>query len=437
MASKITAVDRGSPAFRAGIVPGETLISINGNEITDVLDYRFYAADPDLRLLVADENGRTREIHIRNTAYRPLGLEFETYLMDKQTHCHNKCVFCFIDQLPKGMRESLYFKDDDMRMSFLMGNYVTLTNLKEADFARIKRLRISPINVSVHATDPDVRRQMCGNRFAGDCYKIMHDLAAAGITMNAQIVVCPGINDGDVLARSLDDLILLYPYVQSIAVVPVGLTKYREGLAPLEPVTETSANEILSICEGRAAAALSRHGTRIVFASDEIYIRAGRSLPDYDAYEEFPQIENGVGMLASLISEFDSALDLAEDGEVAPQSVSIATGSDAAPFLTKLAEKLMQRFPQVCCRVFAIENRFFGPQITVAGLVTGRDLIDGLAGKELGDRLLVTQSMLRYDGEVFLDDVTPAEVESALGVRLQPVPNDGGALFDAICGIDC
>ncbi|MBR5519199.1 MAG: DUF512 domain-containing protein, partial [Clostridia bacterium] len=326
MASKITTVDCGSLAERAGITVGETLIAINGNEINDVLDYRFYAADPELTLSVAAIDGSKREVHISNRTYRPLGLEFETYLMDKQTHCQNKCMFCFIDQLPKGMRESLYFKDDDMRLSFLLGNYVTLTNLKEADFARIKRLRISPINISVHATDPDVRRRLCGNRFAGDCYKIMHDLAAAGIRMNAQIVVCPGINDGDVLARSLDDLLLLYPYVQSVAVVPVGLTKYREGLTPLSPVSKACAEEILQICDARAARALAAHGTRVVFASDELYIRAERSLPDYEAYEEFPQLENGVGMLASLIDEFDSALNLVEDDEVTPQTCSIATG---------------------------------------------------------------------------------------------------------------
>ena len=434
MASKITSVDRNSPAFRAGIAVGETLVKINGNEIRDVLDYRFYSADPvlDLELLSAD--GAARTVRIVNRGYRPLGLEFETYLMDRQARCRNKCVFCFIDQLPDGMRDSLYFKDDDMRMSFLMGNYVTLTNLTAEDFARIKRMRISPINISVHATDPEVRRRMCGNRFAGDCYKIMHDLAASGITMNAQIVVCPGFNDGAVLERSLDDLILLYPYVQSISVVPVGLTKHRQGLCPIEPVSGQGAREILDICAARAAAALRRHGTRVVFAADELYIKAGRPLPAYEEYEDFLQLENGVGMLASLIDEFDEALAAATDEPCAPHAFSIATGTAAAPFLSGLAEKFMQRYPNARCTVYAVENRFFGEQITVAGLITGRDLIDALRGKPLGTRLLVSQSMLRYDGAVFLDDTTPADVEAALNVRLVAVPNDGAALLAAMRG---
>ncbi|PWL49253.1 MAG: radical SAM protein [Clostridiales bacterium] len=434
MASKITSVDKGSPAFRAGISAGETLVKINGNEIHDVLDYRFYSADPvlDLELLSAD--GAARTVRIVNRSYRPLGLEFETYLMDKQARCHNKCVFCFIDQLPGGMRDSLYFKDDDMRMSFLMGNYVTLTNLTAEDFAKIKRMRISPINISVHATDPEVRRKMCGNRFAGDCYKIMHDLAASGITMNAQIVVCPGLNDGKVLERSLDDLILLYPYVQSISVVPVGLTKHRQGLYPLEPVTRQGAREILDLCNQRAAAALRRHGSRVVFAADELYIKAGRPLPSYEEYEDFAQLENGVGMLASLIAEFDEALADTADKPCAPQAFSIATGTAAAPFLRELAEKFMRSCPGSRCGVYAVENRFFGEQITVAGLITGRDLIDALRGRPLGGRLLIAQSMLRYDQAVFLDDVTPADVEAALNVRLVAVPNDGAALLRAMRG---
>ncbi len=432
MASKIISVDKHSPAERAGIQPGETLLRINGNEIHDVLDYRFYAADPVLTLDLQEPDGTDRSVRIVNRSYRPLGLNFETYLMDKQARCHNKCVFCFIDQLPGGMRDSLYFKDDDMRMSFLMGNYVTLTNLTTEDFAKIKQMRISPINVSVHATDPDVRRKMCGNRFAGDCYKIMHDLAASGITMNAQIVVCPDLNDGAVLDRSLHDLILLYPYVQSISVVPVGLTKYREGLYPLRPVTKEDACKILDICDAHAAAALKQHGSRVVFAADELYIKAQRPLPPYDAYEDFTQLENGVGMLTSLITEFDEAL--AEETEpCSPWPFSIATGTAAAPFLKGLAEKFCARYP--CdCHVYAIRNDFFGEQITVAGLVTGQDLIAQLRGKPLGERLLISQTMLRYDHAVFLDDLTPADVERELHVKLVPVSNDGAALLEAMRG---
>lgn len=434
MASLITGVDRKSIAERAGIRPGETLCAINGNAIHDVLDYRFYSADEVLDLELADADGAHRTVHIVNRSYQPLGLEFQTYLMDQQTHCTNKCVFCFIDQLPGGMRESLYFKDDDMRMSFLLGNYVTLTNLREEDFARIKRLRISPINVSVHATDPEVRKKMCGNRFAGDCYRIMHDLAASRITMNAQIVVCPGLNDGDVLDRSLTDLIRLYPYVKSISVVPVGLTKFRDGLYPLEPVTAETAREILAVCRRHASDALARHGSRVVFAADELYIKAGEPLPADEEYEDYTQLENGVGMLTSLTTEFDAALDFAEDGDCVPGECAIATGIAAAPYIRQLAERFEVRFPGAKCHVYPVENRFFGPQITVTGLITGRDLIEALRGKPLGSRLLISQSMLRYDGAVFLDDVTPADVSAALGVTVQAVPNDGGALLDAMCG---
>ena len=269
MASKITAVDRGSPAFRAGIVPGETLISINGNEITDVLDYRFYAADPDLRLLVADENGRTREIHIRNTAYRPLGLEFETYLMDKQTHCHNKCVFCFIDQLPKGMRSTLYFKDDDSRMSFLAGSYVTLTNMSDEDIERILRMHISPIHISIHTTNPALRVRMMGNPRADRVMEIMRRFADGGIEMHGQIVLCRGWNDGAELERTMRDLETLYPAMQSVSVVPIGLTKHRQRLTPMEPYDRESAEAVLDQIEAFAAQSRRKRGSALIFASDE------------------------------------------------------------------------------------------------------------------------------------------------------------------------
>ena len=427
----ICRVDPLSPARRAGIHPGEVLIRVNGHEVADVLDYKYYTYDPRLVLTLRTPQGDTRTVRVRKNEGEDLGLEFETYLMDKARCCANRCIFCFVDQMPPGMRDTLYFKDDDARLSFLMGNYITLTNLSQRELQRIVDLRISPINVSVHATDPDLRTRMLKNPRAGECLEHMRTFAQAGISMNCQIVACPGINDGPALDRTLDDLSALYPGVNSVAVVPVGLTKYRQGLDPLQPYTPQGAAAVIDQVEGWARRFQEQLGTRLVWCSDEFYLKAGRPLPDEEGYEEFAQLENGVGMLRLLEAEFRGALSCVEEG-VCPAPFAIATGRAAAPWITGLVESAQARFPGLNGRVYPIENRFFGPEVTVAGLVTGTDLMEQLKGQELGERLLIPINMLRHGEHVFLDDATLEQVEQALGVPVVTVEQDGGALADAI-----
>lgn len=427
MCAKIREVERGSPAYRAKIRPGDELVAINGHSISDVLDYKFYAYDAVLSLRL-----QNRIVRIRKQEGEDLGLIFESYLMDKAKRCANRCIFCFIDQLPPGMRETLYFKDDDARMSFLMGNYISLTNLSDRDIERMIRMRISPVNVSVQATDPEVRRRMLGNPRAGECLHILKRFAQANLTMNCQIVVCPGVNDGEVLERSLRDLAELAPAVSSVSVVPVGLTRYREGLSPLEPVDAACAQAIIDQVDTLAEECMQRHGTRLIFCADELYIKAGREIPPDSYYEDYPQLENGVGLLALLMEEFACALDqLAGDELIAP--FTIATGVSAAPFLTKLIDALEKKCDNVFqWQVVPVPNRFFGESVNVAGLVTGRDLLDTLSGRELGERVLIPEVMLRHGAHVFLDDVSLEEAQAALGVPIVPVPNDGGVLLDRI-----
>ena len=437
MAVKITSVEPGSPARRARIHKGDTLISINGNPITDVLDYQFYTTDEHLEILLCDEEKKVRTVLVEKDEYDDLGLQFETYLMDKQHTCKNKCIFCFVDQMPPGMRKSLYFKDDDARLSFLMGNYLTLTNLSEREVERIIALRISPINVSVHTTDPELREKILKNRRAGEGIAIMGRFAQAGITMNCQIVSCPGVNDGPALDRTMGDLAAMFPAVHSVSVVPVGVTKYREGLYPLRPYTREEAAALIDQVEAFAAAHKAEHGTSLVWCSDEFYLLAGRPLPQEDFYEEFTQLDNGVGMLRLLEQEFRRGLDLMEPEEMAGTTpFSIATGVSAAPFLTKLIGLAREKCGKLEGTVYPIRNDFFGETITVAGLVTGGDLIAQLKGKPLGQRLLIPQNMLRHGERVFLDDVSLDDVEGALGVPVTPVAQDGYELLDAMCGLE-
>ncbi len=420
-----------SAAARAGVKPGEILVTINGHSIRDVLDYRFYGYDSRLVLELRTPEGRSRRVLLRKEEGEDSGLEFETYLMDSPKHCANRCVFCFVDQLPKGMRETLYFKDDDARLSFLMGNYITLTNLRREELERMIKLRISPINVSVHATEPELRCRMLGNPRAGEGYAIMRRLAAAGITMNCQIVACPGLNDGAHLQKTMEDLRALYPQVESVSVVPVGLTKHREGLCSLRPYDEMSARETLNLVNGYGETCLLEEGSRIFFCSDEMYLKAHLPIPEEDYYEEYPQLENGVGMLRLLISEFLAELEKTEtcDGE----PFTVATGVAAAPFLQMLVQKAMEKFPPLHGEVFSVENRHFGTTIDVAGLVTGKDLIEQMRRRPLAGRLLISQTMLRHGEGVFLDDVTLSDVERELSVRVIPVPQDGGALCRVMC----
>lgn len=430
MASKIVSVDAGSPAERAGIRAGETLLMIDGAAVRDVLDYKFYGYDARLTLELLDENGQTHTVSVRKQEGEPLGLNFEHYLMDKMKRCSNKCVFCFIDQLPKGMRETLYVKDDDARMSFLLGNYISMTNLSEADVDRILRMHISPVNISVQTTNPELRVKMLQNPKAGEALKLLPRFAEGGITMNCQLVICEGLNDGDELRRSLADLEVLYPAVNSISVVPFGMTDHRDGLYPLRPMTYEGACEMLDIVESFAAKCLEKHGTRLVWCGDEVYLKAGRPLPDADYYEDFTQFENGIGMLSLFSEEFRLALSDYEGQNARP--CCIATGMAAAPTMTTLIDEARRVCDNLTVPVYAIQNDFFGHGVTVAGLITGQDLVTQLKGKELGERVLISANMLRDGGDVFLDDMTLAQASEALGVPVQTVEIDGGALVDQI-----
>lgn len=431
MAVTISEVIKGSPAERCGILPGETLLSIGGHGIEDVLDYRFYMTARSLDVALRDVDGHTRTVQVCKPEYADLGLEFDTYLMDKQRSCKNKCVFCFIDQLPEGLRESLYFKDDDSRMSFLFGNYITLTNLLEHDVQRIIDMRISPVNISVHTTDPALRVEMMKNPRAGEVLSYIPRLAHAGIKINAQLVLCPGLNDGDVLAQSLHSLTAHAPALQSIALVPVGLTRHRNGLTPLRLFTPAEAMAVTALTEKFGEAMRKRHNMRICYAADEFYLAAGLPIPPAPYYEDFAQLENGVGLLALLEDEFIQALADTPPCKVY-RRITIATGRAAAPFIKRLSAQAMRQFSGLCVNVIAVDNDFFGRTITVAGLVTGGDLVTRLSHEELGDELLFPAVMLRHEGDLFLDSIHVSDVRKALRVPVRPVPNDGYALLAAM-----
>lgn len=432
MSVQIKSVMRHSYADRAGIKSGEILLAINGNDIVDVLDYRFYQLNSALELKIRDLKGEVRTVHLRKPEYEELGLDFDTYLMDKEKSCRNKCVFCFIDQLPKGLRETLYFKDDDSRLSFLFGNYVTLTNLTEHEISRIIKMHISPINVSVHTTNPELRVKMMGNRFAGDSLKILKRFADSSIDINTQIVCCPGINDGEELKRSLRDL---YDYnVNLIAVVPVGLTKYREGLYPLTPFTKEKAAETVDILEEFGEMCLKTRGKRIAYAADELYIKAGRDIPDASFYGDFEALENGIGLIAMLKEDVLAELDYRESDPDIHRTVSIACGTSAAPYLRELMDRVEEKFSGVKINVYPIVNDFFGEMINVSGLIVGADLISQLKKQPLGDELLISSAMLRFENDLFLDDVSIDDVKRELHINVTPIHNDGTMLVNAILG---
>ncbi len=430
MAVKIFDVTTGSHADKAGIKKGETLLSINSNEIVDVLDYRFYQVNRKLTLEVADEDKNVRTIEMTKGEYEEIGLEFETYLMDKQHSCRNKCIFCFIDQLPKGMRESLYFKDDDSRLSFLFGNYITLTNITEHEIDRIIKMHISPINVSVHTTNPELRCKMMNNRFAGDTLKYLKRFADAGITLNCQIVSCPGINDGDELVRTLTDLENLG--VNMTAIVPVGLTRYRENLYPLVPYNKETAGQTIDIIEKMGDECVKKHGRRIFFPGDEFYLLAEREIPSPEFYEDFSALEDGIGMIAYLTDDVGWKLEELDADESLCHKVTIACGEGVFPYMKRIMSMINEKFPNITINTRAIKNNFFGGGINVSGLVTGGDLIDQLRGDDLGDRLIIPSSMLRFENDLFLDDVSTDDVERDLGVTLVPVNNNGNDLVEAV-----
>lgn len=430
MSTVITSIDPHSPAQRAGVQVGEKLLSISGHEVVDVLDYRFYGYDRDPELVLESAGGQQRRLRVKKAEGLDLGLNFDTYLMDEPRPCSNHCLFCFVDQMAPGCRETLYFKDDDARLSFLMGNYITLTNLSDREAQRIIDLRISPINVSVHATDPKLRSILLGNKDAARSLEWMRKFGQAGIQMNGQIVVCPGWNDGQQLQRSMEDMAQWG--FHSCSIVPVGLTKYRQGLSKLRPVEKEDACAIIDLVEAFGDQCLEKYGSRMFFCSDELYIRAERPLPEEDWYEGYVQIENGVGMLRSLITEFEAGLKL-EDEDVDVTPFTIATGVSARPFLQRLVDLAAERLG-VSGQVVAILNDFFGHTIDVAGLITGGDLIRQLKGRDLGSRLLIPVNMLRHGGDVFLDDLHVSDVERELGVPVTVVEQDGFDLLDAILG---
>ncbi len=430
MAVTIAQVEAGSKAAFKKIAAGDTLISINGCEIADVLDYRFHLQNKLLKLELETAAGKRRRVSIRKDEAADIGLQFETYLMDKQRACRNNCIFCFIDQLPPGMRESLYFKDDDSRLSFLFGNYITLTNLTEHEIERIIEMHISPINISVHTTDPALRCRMMNNRFAGESLEILHRFAAAGLRIQCQLVLCPDYNDKEALSRTMEDLAVLYPSVTSVAAVPVGLTRYREGLTPLRSFTKEESLDTIRRMEAMGDEMLRKYGTRVFYPSDEWYIKAELPLPSAEFYEEFSQLENGVGMLALTMSAFREALEVCEDTPRGSR-ICIATGVAAAPFLQQLVDEAHQKWDAVNVQVVAVENRFFGEKITVAGLLTGQDIAAALKDMD-ADIVLLSQNVLRQQGDCFLDDMTPSELETILNKQVLFVSDDGEDLLDKI-----
>ncbi len=432
MAVKINSVEGRSHAARKGIKPGEYLVSINGHDIIDVLDYRFYQFSRELELVIRDKNGKNRTVKLKKPEYDELGLLFDTYLMDEQKSCKNKCIFCFIDQLPSGMRDTLYFKDDDSRLSFLFGNYITLTNITEHEVDRIIKMHISPVNVSVHTTNEELRCKMMNNRFAGDALKYLKRLCSSSIEVNTQIVCCPGYNDGDELKSTLSDLEALG--VNMVAVVPVGLTAHREGLTELTAFTKEKAIETIDIVEAFSDKCLEKYGRRIAFAADELYIKAERELPSASHYEDFPALENGVGLIALLKDELSYALEDYDGDTNIKREVTIACGTSVAPFMREMMDMVEAKFSNTKVNVVPVRNDFFGGGVNVSGLVVGRDLIAQLKDLELGDELLISSSMLRFENDLFLDDTSVGDVESALNIKLSPVNNNGEELLYAILG---
>lgn len=432
----ITEVIPRSRAEKAGILAGDVLVSINKKEINDVLDYRFYLANKSVTLRVL-RDGKAKRVKIKKLEYDDIGLEFETPLMDKKHSCENKCVFCFIDQLPRGMRKSLYFKDDDSRLSFLHGNYVTLTNLHDKDIQRIIDMHISPVNISVHTTNPELRVRMMHNKRAGDVLRYLNMLTDAGISICCQIVLCKGLNDGAELDRTMCDLEALAPAMQSTAIVPAGLTRFRDGLYQLEPFTAEECREIIGQINSFGDMCKYKHGSRLFYPADEFYIKAGLPLPADDFYEDYSQIENGVGMITDLRESVRASLESGEWDAYkdADRTVSIATGHAAESLMKELCGMISERFKGIRTSVYAIENNFFGDRITVAGLLTGKDIIEQLYGQELGNELLIPHSCLRAEGDVLLDDVSPEDIGERLGVKVSPSGDGADGFIRSVLGI--
>ena len=438
---KIKIVEKNSIAQELGVEPGDVLLQINGKTIADIFDYQYLTRDEYIEVLIRKQDGEEWLLEIDKEYDEDLGVEFENGLMDDYRSCHNKCIFCFIDQMPKGMRDTLYFKDDDSRLSFLQGNYVTLTNMSEHDIERIIRYHLSPINISFQTMNPQLRCRMLNNRFAGDALKKVDRLYEGGIHMNGQIVLCKGVNDGAELDYSIRELTKYIPQLESVSVVPVGLSKYREGLYPLEPFTKEDAKEVLSLIHGRQEKIYAQHGIHFIHASDEWYILAQEELPEEERYDGYLQLENGVGMVRLMLTEFKEAYErlaqVVADGEVTltkPLTMSMATGHLAYAYIRRMAEQMETLFPLLKIHVYDIRNNFFGEMITVSGLLTGQDLIAQLREQELGEVLFLPENILRSGEDVFLDDVTVAELETALQVSVDIVKSSGQDFVDAVIG---
>ena len=434
---KITAVLERSRAKKAGLRAGDMLISINGREINDVLDYRFYLAEKVVSIRIS-RDGETLDFKIKKKEYDDIGLDFETPLMDKKHSCENKCVFCFIDQLPRGLRSSLYFKDDDSRLSFLHGNYVTLTNLGDRDIDRIIEMHISPVNVSVHTTNPELRVKMMKNKRAGDVLRYLDRLAEAGIGLCCQIVLCRGLNDGEELERTMRDLERLYPAMQSTSIVPAGLTKFRDGLYPLESFSAEECAEVIRQVNAFGDRCFEKYGTRLFYPADELYIKAGLELPSDSFYEDYAQIENGVGMITELRTEVFEGLEYLDEYTErfsAGRAVSVATGYASYEYIRELCREIERRVEGLSVTVYPIKNNFFGEQITVSGLLTGKDMEEQLRGRELGDCLLIPSATLRAEGDIFLDDMSPEELSRSLGVEIRAVESQGDDFIRAVLGV--
>lgn len=435
---EIKAVEERSRAWHAGIRQGDILLSINDHPIKDVLDYRFYLAETTV-LINCLRARQTLSFTIHKGIYDDIGLSFETPLMDKKQHCKNACIFCFIDQLPRGMRESLYFKDDDSRLSFLHGNYITLTNMTDEDIDRIIKMRFSPMNISVHTTNPQLRVQMMKNPRAGDVLSYLQRLKNAGLTMHAQIVLCRGVNDGEELERSMQDLAKLYPELDSVSVVPAGLTDHRDGLYPLQPFSSDDCAEVIRQVNAFGDECMQKIGSRLFYLADEFYLGAGQPIPHGDYYEEYAQIENGVGMLRSFEDEFEDALSLCKDEILAlgekkheKQVISIATGEAAYDQICRITRRITEHVPWLHIHVYAIKNNFFGKNITVSGLLTGKDIAEQLEGKHLGSALLLPRSTMRAEGDLFLCGMSCEALSEKLSVPIVFIENDGGVFLDAI-----
>ncbi len=431
MAVKISGIEKNSIAEKKKIQTGDMLISINGNEINDVLDYRFYINDTKLLLSLKTAEGKSKLVLIRKDEFEDVGLEFETYLMDRQRSCKNKCIFCFIDQLPKGLRKSLYFKDDDSRLSFLFGNYITLTNLTDSEAERIIKMHISPVNISVQTMNPELRVKMMANPKAGESLKYLKRFAEAGIAINTQLVLCPGINDGAELERSLSELAALYPAVQSIAAVPVGLSDHRQGLYPIEPYNQETAKDVIEIINRFNDEFEKKNSEIIAYAADEFYLKAELPMPEADYYNDFPQLENGVGMWALLKSEFEQALEECKITKL-ERKATVVTGKAAYPLISSLAEKAQEKISGLKINVIAAENKLLGGMITVSGLLCGADIADAVRGIDLGEELIIPPNCLRSEGDMFLDDMTVEELSDKFKIK---VTQNGSSGEDLLCSL--